>query len=108
MASESCEGSTDTEDVLGAGLRSRHIPDPDEALERLQERWERGSVALREEERGGPDRWAELAERLGADGAEFVTALEEHVNAQADRWGRDRFRLGYALGASGLLEALDD
>jgi hypothetical protein len=108
MTSEGCQGTARGEDVLAAGLRGRQVPDPDEAFARLQERWERGSLALREEERGGPDWWAELAERLGPDGAEFVTALEEHVNEQADRWGRDRFRLGYAVGASGLLEALDD
>lgn len=108
MTSEGCQGTDRDEDTLGATSRSRHAPDPDEAFERLRERWERGSASLHEEESGGPDWWAELAERLGPDGVEFVTALEEHVNAQADRWGRDRFRLGYAVGASGLLETLDD
>lgn len=84
------------------------VPDPEEAFERLRQRWERGSVALRAEERGEPDWWAELAERLGPDAGDFLDAFEAHVNTQADRWGRDRFRLGYAVAASGLLGAIDD
>lgn len=84
----------------------RPPPDPDEAFERLRERWERGSDSLRREE-VGPDWWSELAEQLGPEQAEFLGAFEAHVNEQADRWGRDRFQLGYALGASGLLEILE-
>lgn len=84
------------------------VPDPEEAFERLRRRWERGTAALRAEERDDSDWWGELAERLGPDAGDFLTAFEEHVNLQADRWGRDRFRLGYAIAASGLLDTVEE
>lgn len=101
-------GADDGDPAAGILAAVRHVPEPEEAFERLRDRWERGSAALRDEESGAADWWAELAERLGPDGAEFVVSFEEHVNAQADRWGRDRFRLGFAVAASGLLDAVDD
>lgn len=89
-------------------VRAADAPEPDDAFEALRERWESGSASLRAEEASGRDWWGELGERLGAAEGTFLAEFEAHVNAQAERWGRDRFRLGFALGASGLLRALDD
>lgn len=53
------------------------------------------------------DLLAQISGRLDADGQDLVNRYEELTNQDTDAWGDDRFRIGYALGASGLTDRLD-
>lgn len=61
-----------------------------------------GSSLYRETEPAS-DALQELTERLEGEERQLLLAHEEHSNRVAELWADDRFRLGYALGASGLL-----
>lgn len=76
--------------------------EPDEVIELLTELAECGSCLYRETEPAS-DALQQLMERLNGEERRLLVAYEEHSNHVAELWADDRFRLGYVLGASGLL-----
>lgn len=81
----------------------RWIPaSPHEVVELLTELAECGSQDYRESEPAS-DALQQLMERLEGEERRLLVAYEEHSNHVAELWADDRFRLGYALGASGML-----
>lgn len=84
-----------------------HVEKPEHLVELLDELVSRGSAAYR--------RAAEEAVNVPLDGLvvrlddrdkELLRRHEEESNRDAGEFAADSFRLGYALGASGLLDRL--
>lgn len=91
-----------------AAAKARRIPSSaHEVAELLTELAECGGREYRESEPAS-DALQQLMERLEGEERRLLIANEEHSNHVADLWADDRFRLGYALGASGLLGWLEE
>lgn len=82
-------------------------PNLDDVVETLRDWLERGTEAYRQSEdtyrRTEQEAWDSLdrlRERLEGDDLELLLLYEARSNWLSGLWGEDRFRIGFALGAS--------
>lgn len=74
-------------------------PNSEEVLETLSELLAHGTHAYRDA-RESEDLLERLQRRLEGLDLELLMAYEEQTNRDCAMWAEDRFRIGYALGAS--------
>ena len=100
------DAPTDTElSQQRLNVGSSSLPDPDDVLATITEIFERGTRQYRDADATMPG-LHELWDRLDGDDKNLLRTYEAATNRNTELWADDRFCIGYALGASGLLRDL--
>lgn len=80
-------------------------PDPEDVLAAITDLFEHGTRQYRAADAGMAD-LHQMWDRVDGDDKRLLASYEEGANHDAERWGNDRFRVGYAIAASRALRRI--